>query len=94
MKSRIPPQRLSPERYNAAMTAEPREPQTSFSFSLISQTGVKAFCAIKTDLSAPPPPPPPPAPAKTERGTMKGKDPACFQGGRVELKSMIHQFGP
>lgn len=46
------PQRLSPELYNAAMTAEPREAQPSFSFSLISQTGVKPPALIKTDLSA------------------------------------------
>lgn len=46
------PQRLSPELHNAAMTAEPREAQPSFSFSLISRTGVKPPAPIKTDLSA------------------------------------------
>lgn len=94
VKSRVPPQHHSPELYNAVMTAEPREAQLSCSFSLISQTGVKPSAPIKTDLSA--------FPWRCRR-TCKNRYCAGFNerewcsllpGVRVELNSMIHQFGP
>lgn len=93
VESRVSPQRLSPELYNAAMTAEPREAQPTFSFSLISQTCLKPSVP-KTDLSASP---------WRHRRTCKNRYRARFDerkwssllpGVRVEMKWMIHQFGP
>lgn len=67
--------------------------RTYFSFSLISQAGVKPSAPIKTDLSAAPPMTSS-APAKTDtaQGSMKEKGPVCFGGvgGVIELLAVNH----